>query len=297
MRREDTPEYPAVALREGLVNAVAHADYSKRGMQIMVAIYSDRMEIQNPGILPLGMTVEDIKDGVSRIRNPVIARVLRELDLMETWGSGYRRITEDCDQGGYPYPEWNELGSVVRITFPPHPDVSKGARPVGIGEHEDVQISVPINVQLNERQRWFLLNLQKGNQVRPIDIATRFEVSEKTARRDVKRLIGGRAGGRSCVNCICPRCFIRTTSRGGKRVGNAINATTSPIPILREPISPTAGSRNPSSASSRCLASWSRLTNTAKTSQREYSESIVIWIASRCSVSLLHDRGFSGHVP
>jgi predicted HTH transcriptional regulator len=49
MLREDIPEYPRVALREALVNAVAHTDYTLRGMQIMVAVYSDRLEIQNPG--------------------------------------------------------------------------------------------------------------------------------------------------------------------------------------------------------------------------------------------------------
>ncbi len=124
MRRQDLPEYPRVALREALVNAVAHTDYSLRGMHTQVAIYSDRMEIQNPGMLPFGMTLDNSKAGVSRIRNPVVARVLRELELMEEWGSGYRRITEDCDRGGYPHPEWVELGSVLRVVFQPHPEVA-----------------------------------------------------------------------------------------------------------------------------------------------------------------------------
>ncbi len=122
MRREDIPEYPQVALREGLTNAIAHTDYTQRGMQIMVAIFSNRLEIQNPGTLPFPMTLDDLKRGVSRIRNPVITRVLRELDFMEEWGTGYRRISEDCAQGGYPVPDWEELGAVVRIVFRPHPE-------------------------------------------------------------------------------------------------------------------------------------------------------------------------------
>ena len=124
MRRQDLAEYPAVALREALVNAVVHTDYTLRGMQTMVAIYADRLEIQNPGMLPFGMTLENLKAGVSRIRNPVIARVFRELNLMEEWGSGYRRITAACDTGGYPYPEWLELDSAIRVVFPPHPEVA-----------------------------------------------------------------------------------------------------------------------------------------------------------------------------
>ena len=92
----DIPEYPPVAMREALINTIAHTDYSLRGMQIMLAIYSNRLELQNPGTPPFGMTLKDLENGISRIRNPVIARVLRELEHMETWGSGYKRIKEYC---------------------------------------------------------------------------------------------------------------------------------------------------------------------------------------------------------
>ena len=78
------------------------------------------MEIQNPGMLPFGMTMEDFKDGVSKVRNRVIARVFRELGLMEEWGSGYRRVMAACQSGGYLAPDWQELGSAFRVTFYPH---------------------------------------------------------------------------------------------------------------------------------------------------------------------------------
>ncbi len=133
MRREDIPEYPEVALREGLTNAIAHTDYTQRGMQIMVAIFSNRLEIQSPGTLPFPMTLDDLKRGVSRIRNPVITRVLRELDFMEEWGTGYRRISEACDEGGYPLPSWEELGAVVRIVFRPHPEAQANGEADGGG--------------------------------------------------------------------------------------------------------------------------------------------------------------------
>jgi predicted HTH transcriptional regulator len=128
MRRQDVSEYPEVALREVLVNAVAHADYSLTGMRILVAVYSDRLEVQNPGMLPFGMTLEDLKAGVSRVRNRVIARVMRELGLVEEWGSGYRRIAEACRTGEYPVPEWQELGAVVRVVLWPHPLVGRGGQ-------------------------------------------------------------------------------------------------------------------------------------------------------------------------
>ncbi len=121
MYRKDIPEYPIVAVREALINALAHADYSLSGAHIQIAIFSDRLEIQNPGMLPFGFTLEDLKTGVSRVRNRVIARIFHELQLMEEWGSGYKRIIEACREGGYPEPKWEEIGAVIRVTFYPHP--------------------------------------------------------------------------------------------------------------------------------------------------------------------------------
>ncbi|OHB70515.1 MAG: hypothetical protein A2W23_02885 [Planctomycetes bacterium RBG_16_43_13] len=72
----------------------------------MVAVFDDRMEIQNPGMLPFGMTLDDMKAGVSKVRNRVIVRVLGALGLVEEWGSGYKRVIEACRAGGYQEPEW-----------------------------------------------------------------------------------------------------------------------------------------------------------------------------------------------
>jgi len=83
-------------LREAVINALVHTDYSQHGAPIRIAFFDDRIEIENPGILLPGMTIEDMKDGVSKIRNPVIARIFRELDLIEQWGSGVRRIFKEA---------------------------------------------------------------------------------------------------------------------------------------------------------------------------------------------------------
>lgn len=120
MRRKDIPEYPVSAVREALLNALMHSDYSIRGSRILVAIFSDRMDITNPGMLPLGITLEDFKNGVSSIRNKVIARVFEKMELVEQWGSGYKRIMDICIDGSYPEPKWEEFGSAIRVTFYPH---------------------------------------------------------------------------------------------------------------------------------------------------------------------------------
>jgi len=184
MHRQDIPEYPELAIREILVNAIGHADYSLRGMRILVGIYADRMEIQNPGMLPFGMTMDDFKAGVSKIRNRVIARVLRELGLMEEWGSGYMRVLEACRFGGYTEPEWHELGTVMRVVFYPHPDVS-GLKSLG------VPANVPANVPVNVRQKWFLEQLALGENCRASNLAAHWSVTEKTAKRDIAALKKG----------------------------------------------------------------------------------------------------------
>ena len=83
-----------------------------------VAFFDDRIEIENPGILPPGITVEDMKQGVSKIRNPVIAKVFRELNLIEQWGSGVPRIFRETAEGGFPKPSIVELGLRTRFVFP-----------------------------------------------------------------------------------------------------------------------------------------------------------------------------------
>ena len=116
IKRKDVWSIPLTILREAVINAIVHADYSQKGAPIRVSFFDDRIEIENPGILLPGMTVEDVKQGVSRIRNRVIARVFSELDLIEQWGSGFRRILKEADKLGLPEPEIIEIGMRIRVT-------------------------------------------------------------------------------------------------------------------------------------------------------------------------------------
>jgi ATP-dependent DNA helicase RecG len=144
---------------------------------LFVSIFSDRLEIQSPGMFPFGMTLENFKAGVSRIRNRVICRVLHEMGLMEEWGSGYQRIVSACKKGGYPEPEWQELGSCVRVIFRPHPDI-----PV------DEPVDELVNEPVNERQKWFLTQLRQRFPVKAENIMQRWGVSLATVKRDLAEL-------------------------------------------------------------------------------------------------------------
>jgi predicted HTH transcriptional regulator len=116
-RHVDTWEFPLVAAREAVINSLVHADYGQRGTPLRIAIFSDRLEIDNPGGLPPGLTVEDILRGVSKLRNRVIGRVFHELGLIEQWGSGIQRMIAACSQAGLAEPSFEELSSGFRVTF------------------------------------------------------------------------------------------------------------------------------------------------------------------------------------
>ena len=109
---------PPIAVREAVVNAAVHADYSQRGGPIRISLFDDRLEIENPGLLPGGLAIEDLNSGISRVRNRVIARTFKELGYIEQWGSGITRMFDEVHRAGTPTPLFEELGGRFRVTFP-----------------------------------------------------------------------------------------------------------------------------------------------------------------------------------
>jgi ATP-dependent DNA helicase RecG len=89
--REDRWEYPLEAVREALINAVIHRDYSILGSDIKVAIFDDMMEITSPGPLPDNLPPAALGSGRSEIRNRILAPVFKDLKLIEAWGTGIQR--------------------------------------------------------------------------------------------------------------------------------------------------------------------------------------------------------------
>jgi ATP-dependent DNA helicase RecG len=178
--RTDIPEYPPIAIREVLVNALVHADYSIQGSHIQIAIYDNRLEIQNPGMLPFGFTLDDLKAGVSRIRNRVIARVFHELKWMESWGSGYRRSLEACQWENYPLPEWEEWGTTLRVTF------YSRQQTILLGES---RVLYQVEEEPIPRQKKLLSLFQKGEVLAFREISQLLKsVPERTLRYDLALL-------------------------------------------------------------------------------------------------------------
>lgn len=117
IKRQEKWNVPEIALREAIINAFVHADYSQSGAPIRVSIFDDRIEIENPGILPFSLTIDDLYAGVSKLRNPVIGRVFHELKLIERWGSGITRMTRACEEAGLEKPKLEEIAARFRVTI------------------------------------------------------------------------------------------------------------------------------------------------------------------------------------
>lgn len=117
VRRRERWSLSPAAVREAVVNAVAHADYAQHGAPIRLSIFDDRLEVESPGLLPFGLTVEDLPRGVSKLRNRVIGRVFHALGLIEQWGSGVQRMTAACREAGLAAPVFEEIGARFRATI------------------------------------------------------------------------------------------------------------------------------------------------------------------------------------
>lgn len=107
VQRRDHLAYPLPAVREAIVNALVHRDYSAFDGGMSVAVYDGRIEFWNSGSLPDEMTVDDLRTThPSRPINPDIAQVCFLYGLMERWGIGTQKIIRACVESGLPEPEW-----------------------------------------------------------------------------------------------------------------------------------------------------------------------------------------------
>ena len=103
--RQDIYEIPPDAIRELIINAMVHRSYLDHGT-VQVAVYDNRLEITSPGKLPMGQTVERMKEGYSKIRNEALAHAFAYMNLIEHWGSGIPRIIDKVKAAGLREPEF-----------------------------------------------------------------------------------------------------------------------------------------------------------------------------------------------
>lgn len=171
--RVETYEYPKEAIREALLNAVAHKDYSG-GAPIQIKVFNDRIMIWNDGQLPDNWTVSNLlKKHASKPYNPDIANTLFRSGYIESWGRGIEKMMNYCLEVGIPAPNYSFEGSDFLVEF--RKDIY----------HEEYLIELG----LNERQIEALLFFKFLGVITSSEYQAKFDVSERTARYDLANLV------------------------------------------------------------------------------------------------------------
>ena len=176
-RRADIPDYPMEALREAVVNAIVHRDYSRVGESIRIFIYNDRIEVRSPGVLLPGITIDDMvhMTVTSRPRNPLIAQFLRDIPgYMEKVGSGIRLMINEMRQLGLSDPEFAEVHEFV-VTF----------RNGMVTSSSDIKTES----RLNSRQLIALQMVREKGSFSSSEYRGVTGATETTARRDLNDLL------------------------------------------------------------------------------------------------------------
>lgn len=197
-KRIDLPDYPLEALREAVVNAVIHRDYTRRGESIRLFYYANRIEVHSPGLLLPGVSIEQMQRGevTSKLRNPILANLLRDIPgYMERVGSGIRLMLDETRRMGLPPPQFREMSEFV-VTFSKTPVAAPTRASSSSGtlwDAETLQSDIAADeFPLLEQER----RMQQAMQyVRERGVITNTvyreltSVSEATARRDLEALV------------------------------------------------------------------------------------------------------------
>ena len=171
--RVETYEYPKEAVREALLNAVAHKDYSG-GTPIQIKVYKDQIMIWNEGQLPENWTISNLlKNHASRPYNPDIANTLFRSGYIESWGRGIAKMAEYCFAAGIPKPNYVNDDSDFWVEF-----------------RKDIYNKEYLtNLGLNERQVKAVLFAKEKGKITNSDYQGLNEVSKSTATRDLSELV------------------------------------------------------------------------------------------------------------
>ena len=178
--RQHVPAFDEIVVRELLVNALVHRPYTQRG-DIFLNLHPDRLEVVNPGPLPLGVTPRNVLHTTVR-RNEHLARLFHDLKLMEREGSGYDKIFEVLLSQGRPVPALIETHDRVQVTV---------WRRIHAPEVIDFIAKADQTYQLTQRERIALGLLAQHDALTARELAERLELPTVDALLPwLKRLLG-----------------------------------------------------------------------------------------------------------
>lgn len=176
-KRISIPEYPIEAVREAIVNAIAHRDYTIFGSCISFNIYDDRIEIISPGKLLYPLTIDDLGKNDNPVhRNPNICNLFSKTQYMEHVGTGITRMKTSMLNYGLPEPVFSVENNFFKVVlFGPNGNFNKG--------------NVLNEYKLNTRQEMALTEINEGNGLTIKQYSIMFKISKSTALRDLNALV------------------------------------------------------------------------------------------------------------
>ena len=179
LERIDTRDYPVEAIREALLNSIVHRDYSLSS-PTLISIFEDRIEFVNIGGLVRGITLEDIKLGVSVARNQRLADVFYRLRLIEAYGTGIMKINE-CYAEYDMEPIFEATDNAFKLTLP---NVNYSMR-----SKETVERSSIRNEFSDDRERIIIEMLYDRTEITRRDVEKALNVSQGTASIILRSMI------------------------------------------------------------------------------------------------------------
>ena len=181
-------EYSYEALREAVVNAVAHRDYDLRGSCVRIDKYSDRIEIISPGLPPNPITLKKIEhlNYIACSRNPNLARGLSFFERIEEQGDGLRRIVRETEKIGLPRPTFSFRDGNFQVTFNASNDMNKvkSQTPKPIWEVSESMID-----SFSSTQKKIIKIILKKHEVRVSDLADKLNLSRPAIQKAMSKLM------------------------------------------------------------------------------------------------------------
>ena len=176
--RTDAYELPTEAIREAIVNATTHRNFLDRAC-VQVAVYDDRVEVTSPGMLYGGLTIEQIKEGGSKIPNRCIAEVFSRMKIIESWGTGIKRMFSSCKEYGIREPELLEIGDSFRVNLyrPSYDESSPKSSPKSSSK------------DLNSTQQKIVELIQENPKITQAEMAGIIALSKRAIQKSIKELV------------------------------------------------------------------------------------------------------------
>ena len=183
LQRKEIPEIPMDAVREAIINSFCHRDYTS-SQNNTISIYSNRIEIYNPGTFPDGLTPEDFIEGdeYSVKRNPLLAQIMYYVKDIENFGTGLKRMTTACESAGVKVEfKMLKLGFAV-IFYRPEASISDGNIGDSIGEN------IKDGIFVNETQKQIIVNMNKNPKISAKAIAEEIGIAPRNVEANIKYL-------------------------------------------------------------------------------------------------------------